>query len=73
MGLAELERHKDEKINGTIYNMSPSLGYQHCIINRNIYSIIKQGLKGSICLVSMENLDFKYHPDINDDYLCPID
>lgn len=19
----------------------------------------------------MENLDFKYHPDINDDYLCP--
>ena len=33
--------------------------------------IIKQGLKNSICLVSMENLDFKYHPDVNDDYLCP--
>ena len=33
--------------------------------------IIKQGLKNSICLVSMENLDFKYHPEVNDDYLCP--
>lgn len=71
MGLAELERCKDEKIDGVIYNMSPSPGYQHGIVNGNIYSAIKQGLKGSICLVSIENLDFKYHPDINDDYLCP--
>ena len=71
MGLAELERRKDEKIDGVIYNMSPSPGYQHGIVNSNIHTIIKQGLKGSICLVSIENLDFKYHPDINDDYLCP--
>lgn len=71
MGLAEFERKKDEKINGIIYNMSPSPGYQHGIINGNIYTIIKQGLKNSVCLVSMENLDFKYHPEENDDYLCP--
>ena len=27
--------------------------------------------KNSMCLVFMENLDFKYHSDINDDYVCP--
>ena len=71
MGLAEGERRKDEKINGVVYDMSPAPGYQHMIVNGNIYSVIKQGLKNSICLVSIENLDFKYHPEINDDYLCP--
>ncbi|MCI8484577.1 MAG: Uma2 family endonuclease [Lachnospiraceae bacterium] len=71
MGFAEFERKKDEKIDGVIYDMSPSPGYQHGIINGNVYAIIKQGLKNSICLASIENLDFKYHPDINDDYLCP--
>lgn len=71
MGLAEFERKKDEKIDGVIYDMSPSPGYQHGIINSNVHTIIKQGLKNSICLVSIENLDFKYHPDQNDDYLCP--
>lgn len=71
MRFAEFERKKDEKIDGMIYNMSPSPGYKHGIINSNIHAIIKQGLKNSMCLVFMENLDFKYHPDINDDYLCP--
>ncbi len=71
MGLAELERKRDEKINGVIYDMSPSPNYQHGIINSNIHTSIKQGLKNSICLVSIENLDFKYHPDVNDDYVCP--
>lgn len=71
MGMAEFERKKDEKINGVIYDMSPAPGYQHGIINGNIYATIKQGLRGSICLAYIENLDFKYHPDINDDYLCP--
>lgn len=71
MGLAEFERRKDEKINGVVYNMSPSPGFQHGIINGNIYSVIRKGLKNSICLVFMENLDFKYHPEENDDYLCP--
>lgn len=69
--MSEFERKKDEKINGVIYDMSPSSSYMHGIINSNIHTIIKQGLKGSLCLVSMENLDFKYHPEENDDYLCP--
>lgn len=64
MGLAEFERSKDEKIDGVIYRMSPSAGFNHGIINGNIYTIIKLGLKNSLCLVFMENLDFKYHPDI---------
>lgn len=71
MGMAELEHKKDEKINGVIYNMSPAPGYRHGIINSNIHTIIKMGLKDSLCLVFMENLDFQYHPEENDDYLCP--
>lgn len=71
MGFAELERKKDEKIDGVIYDMSPSPGYRHGIINGNIYRIIGNGLKDSLCLVFMENLDFKYRPEVNDDYLCP--
>lgn len=71
MGLAEFERKKDEKIDGVIYDMSPSPSFKHGIINSNIHAIIKKGLKDSICLVFMGNLDFKYHPDLNDDYLCP--
>lgn len=71
MLFAEFERKKDEKINGVIYDMSPSPGYRHCIINGNIYRIIANGLKNSICFASIENLDFKYHPKVNDDYLCP--
>ncbi len=71
MGLADSERKKDEKVDGVIYDMSPASGYQHGIINSNIHTTIKLGLKNSICLVTMENLDFRYHPDINDDYLCP--
>lgn len=71
MGLTDFEYRKDEKINGVIYNMSPSPGYQHGIINGNIYRIIGNGLKNSLCLVFMENLDYRYHPEVNDDYLCP--
>lgn len=68
---AERERRKDEKIDGVVYSMSPVPDYRHSIINNNINTIIKQGLKNSLCLVFMENLDYKYHPDINDDYFCP--
>lgn len=71
MGLAESKCRKDEKINGVIRAMSPAPGYRHGIVNGNICRIIGNGLKGSLCLVFMENLDFKYHPDENDDYLCP--
>lgn len=71
MGLAEFERKKDEKVNGVLYDISPSPGYGHFVVNGNIYSIIRNGLKGSICLVSIENFDFQYHPNVNDDYVCP--
>lgn len=71
MGLAEFERKKDEKINGVIFDMSPSPSFSHGIVNSNIHTIIKQGLKSSICLVSIENLDYKYRQEENDDYLCP--
>lgn len=71
MGLAAKEHWRDEKVDGVIYDMSPSPGYQHGIVNSNIHTTIKQGLKDSLCLVSIENLDFKYHPEENDDYLCP--
>lgn len=65
------EYRKDEKVSGVIRSMSPTPGYRHGIINGNISWLIKQGLKDSLCLVFMENLDFKYHPEENDDYLCP--
>ena len=71
MGLAEFEWKRDEKINGVVYDMSPRPNYQHGVINGNIYRIIGNNLKNSMCFVFMENLDFHYHPDINDDYLCP--
>ena len=56
------EEQKDEKINGQIYCMSPAPDFRHGIVNSNIHTKIKSGLKDSICLVSIENLDFKYHP-----------
>lgn len=65
------EHWRDEKINGVIYDMSPAPGYRHGIINGNIYELVRRGLKDSLCLVFMENLDFKYHPEENDDYVCP--
>ena len=71
MGLAEFEWKKEEKIDGVIYDMSPSLGYRYGIVNGNIYRIIANGLRNSLCLVFMENSDFKYHPKENDDYLWP--
>lgn len=71
MALAENEHWRDEKIDGVIYNMSPAPGYQHGIIDSNIHRIISSGLKDSLCLVFMENLDFKYHPEESDDYVCP--
>lgn len=71
MALPKEEYRKQEKIDGIIYDMSPAPSFQHGIINGNIYGSIKAGLKGSLCLVFMENLDFKYHPNENDDYVVP--
>ena len=41
---------KQEKINGVVYNMSPSANYRHSIVNGNIYGKLREGLKGSLCL-----------------------
>ena len=62
---------KEEKIDGVIFDMSPSPNYRHGIVDGNIHAIIKQGLKGSLCLSFMENLDYKYHSEVNDDYVIP--
>ena len=62
---------KTEKINGIIYNMSPAANFRHGIVNGNIHRIIANALRNSVYRVFMENLDFKYHPDINDDYIVP--
>lgn len=71
MGFVEFERKRNEKIDGVIYDMWPRPNFRHGIINSNIHRTISTGLKHSLCLIFMENLHFKYHPDINDDYLCP--
>ena len=62
---------KQEKINGVVYNMSPSANYRHSIVNGNIYGKLREGLKGSLCLAFMENLDYRYHVEKNDDYVIP--
>lgn len=71
MPILEEEYKKEEKINGVIYSMSPSANYRHGIVNGNIHMMIANGLKGNICRVFMENLDYKYHPEVNDDYVIP--
>ena len=62
---------KQEKIDGKIYNMPPSADYRHSIVNGNIYGKLREGLKGSLCLTFMENLDYRYHAEENDDYVIP--
>lgn len=60
---------KQEIINGVVYDMSPSADYRHGIVNGNLHAKIKVSLKNSLCLVFMENLDYKYSE--RDDYLIP--
>lgn len=71
MALLNERYRKQEKINGIVYNMSPAPNYIHGIINNNINTIIKTGLKNSLCMVFMENLDFMYNPEESDDYVVP--
>lgn len=71
MLLSEEEYRKEEKIDGIIYDMSPSANYRHSMIDGNIYAIIRRSLKDSVCLAFVENLDFKYHSEENDDYVIP--
>ena len=68
MPLLQDDYMKTEKINGVIYNMSPSGGFRHSQINGNMYYALSRQLKGSICAVSIENLDL-YLSD--DEYVIP--
>ena len=54
--------------------MSPATNFRHGIVNGNIYgkSEKKGAGKDSLYLVFMENLDYKYHPEVNDDYVVLI-
>ena len=61
---------KNEKIDGVIHDMSPAADFKHSLINNNINSVIKAGLKGSICRVFIEHLDYFYSKD-SDDYVRP--
>ena len=64
----EPEPIKTEKIDGVIFNMSPSGGFMHSQINGNIYHAIKRQIKNSVCVVSIENLDLHLS---DDEYLIP--
>ncbi len=68
MPLVDQEPIKTEKIDGVVFNMSPSPGFMHSQINGNIYHVIKTQIKNSVCLVTIENLDL-YLSD--DEYLIP--
>ena len=71
--MAELKEdyRKEERINGIVYDMSPSADYRHGIVNSNIHAILKQHLKNSLCLSFMENLDYRYKNKKNNDYVIP--
>ena len=66
MPLKNRERIRDEKIDGQIFDMSPAPSYQHSVVNGRLFTKISNGLKDSMCLVFMENIDYKYSKE-NDD------
>lgn len=68
MPLSMDDYHRTEKINGILYNMSPSGGFRHSQINGNLYHAIRKQLKDSICVVSVENLDLYLSED---EYVIP--
>lgn len=59
---------KTEKINGIIYNMSPSGSFAHGRINGNIYGYFFNQLKRSVCTVTLENCDLYLSED---EYMIP--
>lgn len=68
MPLVNDDYTRTEKIDGVIYNMSPSGGFIHSQINGNIYHSLRQQLKNSVCVVSVENLDLYLS---SDEYVIP--
>lgn len=66
----------DERIDGTIYLMSPRPAVRHGEITDNIYVSIRAQLGKGKCRAYSENVDFYYHPDCADeskrkDYIAP--
>lgn len=61
---------KTEKIDGVIYNMSPSPHFRHGDIMANIMRIVGAGLRGSLCRVYADALDYYYNKE-SDDYIRP--
>ena len=68
MSLLKDDYLRIEKIDGAIYNTSPSGGFMHSQINANLYHAIRQQLNDSICVVSVENLDLYLSVD---EYVIP--
>ena len=56
-----LEPRKQEVIYGVVYDMSPSPGRKHALIDGNIFNKLKNSFKDSRCEVFMEQLDFYFH------------
>lgn len=69
MPLLERDNCRQEKIGGVIYDMSPSAGWAHGIVNINILGILTNALKGSLCRVFMENQEWHY--DEEENYVLP--
>lgn len=65
-----VDRIREEMINGEIFDMSPAPRFEHSVICGNIYMQLRNALKSSLCLVFMENIDYKYDKE-SDDYLEP--
>lgn len=61
---------KEEKIQGVVYNMSPSAGFSHANVNGNIYGMLYSQLKNSMCRVYIENADL-YLDETNQEYVIP--
>ena len=61
---------KYEKIDGVIYNMSPSGDYRHGRVNLNIFKHIDKQLKDNLCMIFVENLDYRYDIE-KEDFLIP--
>lgn len=68
--LANEELHKEECIQGVLYNMSPSPHHRHSEIISNINHILRSHLKTSLCRVYADNIDV-YFEKGSKDYVIP--
>lgn len=63
---------KQEVIYGVVFDMSPSQGRKHALIDGNIFNQLKNSFKDSRCEIFMEQLDFYFHyQEDQNDYIIP--